>query len=253
MLSKLGVPANIYFHFDECLKELRNRREQVELQMNLYKANQYYEPDIIVSNLQKSDSFSNSSHMLSDANSDISSCLDSNYESDYSANSFHSSKFKMLTLKSLQNEHSSKLSEESTIIAEETQRLSLDLDSSAKELNRQNTNSSVVNNSDDSDVTIGESFSRKMSDQLEVIKSNSESGNEGAMAIALPETSESSSITQMLNLENVNLLENYDPTQKSKFFLRQISDGYMSSNTPLSANSICENPTVNPFFISSDK
>lgn len=218
-LTKMGIPANVYFHFEDCLKELRNRREQVEFQINLYKANQYsLESKQQQQQSNQTDFTSASSCLFSDTNSEISSCMDSNYESDYSANSVQSSRF-TLGEKILNTVYSIEENSNITVTNEEMENHPPERQSTI-----------VVNNSDDSDVTIGENVSRKHSEQLDVILS--ESGNEAVG----PKPSESE-----IGNNNAVFL-------KSRNLLRQTSDGYMSSNTPLSANSICENPAVNPFF-----
>lgn len=88
LLSKMQIPIQLSSQLEECLKELNLRRDQVTEQINIYKLNIELEQEQI--NKKKmldrqnlySNNANNSSHLFSDTNSDISSCLDSNYESD---------------------------------------------------------------------------------------------------------------------------------------------------------------------------
>jgi len=100
LLSKLEIPIQLSSQLPECLKELRQRKEQTINEMNNYKINVEQEKEVqkkhrLLQQQQQqetsndslpvnltNDSSVNSSNIFSDTNSDISSCLDSNYESD---------------------------------------------------------------------------------------------------------------------------------------------------------------------------
>lgn len=61
----------------------------------------------------------------------------------------------------------------------------------------------------------------------------------------------SSPNTQPTSLNQSQTEDNSLDTKTNCHFFRQVSDGYSSSCTPLSASSITEMPSVNPFFVSS--
>ncbi len=99
LLNQLQIPLNLSSQLEECLKELRHRKELLINEMNTYRFN--IEQEQLNKSLQmqaennemvKNSTCPNTSNAFSDTYSDISSCLDSNYESDNnSVQSFQSS------------------------------------------------------------------------------------------------------------------------------------------------------------------
>ncbi len=112
--------------------------------------------------------------------------------------------------------------------------------------------SQAPTNSDDSDVTINESSLNEkelklLSAQLkknQINKQNALAAQEQHSNVVLNRTKSSPEKNLFANSDNQNI------EIKNNFsFFRQISDGYSSSCTPLSASSITnEQPQVNPFF-----
>jgi len=203
----------------------------------------------------------NKQFLLSDAHSDISSCLDSNYESDYSQSQkkreTNMETFAELDLKSMQVE----------------------------EINFARPKSKKPNNSDDSDATVNESQMEELVTSASNMTTSSIDLNnriicllkQGVIAnndktITKTNTSPRASLNLSLKIDNSTGKKNQndepmltpkviqldeeemdqdeqDNQQLSRSFKRQISDGYCSSNTPLSASSMTnEQPNVNPFF-----
>lgn len=103
LLSKLQIPIQLSSQLEECLKELRMRKENLINEMNQYKTSVEAEQELKKRVLQQSESSPgnlnnssiNSSNIFSDTNSDISSCLDSNYESDNNSVRSYQSNFLM--------------------------------------------------------------------------------------------------------------------------------------------------------------
>jgi hypothetical protein len=203
---------------------------------------------------------------LIDNQSDISSCLDSNYESDN--NSVNN-----LTGNDLTGAVTgSGLGPPGDFMLDKQHEDLLNLEIKLREnFGGRQTKQKTPPSSDESDATLSECA---VSSALELVykkslSSNSSSNSDKTVAPGSPKTptptcSMSSDLSK-LNLEKLNL-EKTPPSEASasnsnntnnnnnfKQFSRQLSDGYSSSCTPLSASSINnEQPTVNPFFQSTN-
>lgn len=254
----MQIPIQLSSQLEECLKELNIRRYQVTEQMNLYKLNIELEQEQInkknILDRQKMLSLSaNNSHLFSDTNSDISSCLDSNYESDNNSVRSCQSTF-------FQHNKDSK-HEILNILSVKPDKLQPE-DIFTKESDNQNSQASSNGpaNSDDSDVTINEStLSEKEMRHLsaQIKKSQEDMNNLNSPPPPRPinqkllTRAKSSPNTQPTSLNQSQTEDNSLDTKTNCHFFRQVSDGYSSSCTPLSASSITEMPSVNPFFVSS--
>ncbi len=116
--------------------------------------------------------------------------------------------------------------------------------------------SQAPTNSDDSDVTINESSlnEKELKDLSAQLKKNQiNKQNALAAATAAQEQHTNVVLNRTKSSPETNFFTNSDNQNieiKNNFsFFRQISDGYSSSCTPLSASSITnEQPQVNPFF-----
>lgn len=114
-------------------------------------------------------------------------------------------------------------------------------------------------NSDDSDVTINESTlsEKEMRHISAQLKKSQENMNTPSSPPLQPTNqkllirAKSSPSTQQTFLNPTQTEVNSLDNKANHNFLRQVSDGYSSSCTPLSASSITEVPSVNPFFLSS--
>ena len=298
LLQVMDIPFELYSKVDQCLSELLLRRNNLQEEHERYKlsiaidansansSNQNQTSDQEEMNdqseliseeqeksLLKSDSSmvlqidENNSRdeqvmsqqfLLSDANSDISSCLDSNYESDYS--------------QSQQKRDSS-------------MEAFAQSDLESEQVNFVNTKSNKLTNSDDSDATVNElqmdelvaSTSNMTTSSIDLnnriislLRQSALSNND--KTITKTNTSPRASLNLSLKIDSksgVEMLKDklmqtpkviqlddqemeqdaQDDDQISRSFKRQISDGYCSSNTPLSASSITnEQPNVNLFF-----
>jgi len=186
----------------------------------------------------------------SDTKSEISSCLDSSYESDNNAGGATS-----LCL-SDEQENNRMASSHSMLLPKE---------STVGTLERQITitNSRVLTNSDDSDVTVNEApLTTKKKDEQQKSSSfidltekdtSKESCNSPCKTPTPAEVSFQQQFDDPTNQTNKNDENDNDNNNKikppSKTFMRMNSDGYCSSCTPLSASSINnESPNNNPFF-----
>lgn len=221
LLGKMSVPFHLSSQLEECLKELTTRKDIVLNQINIYEsANRASDPN---------ESFELNS-------------LDSNYESDN--NSVKSS---------------SNLA--SKIITIATNELSTSFETTLNNMN-----------SDDSDVTVNELVhlnENKLSlvprlligsNKMNKNKSNSDSSKTSSTSSDSTTTPGSPKTPTPFSTDNC--LENEIDLNKTTAqssealiskdnlsFMRQLSDGYSSSNTPLSASSINnETPFTNPFF-----
>lgn len=210
--------------------------------------------------LKKSDSnsFQQPQPRQIDNRSDISSCLDSNYESDNNSinyNSFNSVSFS-----------SDNSTAAAAAAATENQFSIFDKDDEFTELSMNKTKPhKAQNSSDDSDATLNDCKLGLIDFQLK--KSNINSGtnkssasssnSDNTIAPGSPKTPTPLSVSacsdllssggdsSCLSLKNENSNENNVRLKIS----RQLSDGYSSSGTPLSASSINnEHPAQNPFF-----
>lgn len=265
LLSKMQIPIQLSSQFEECLKELRNRKEKLIHEMNTYKLNLELEQDqrrkqeeLLQNNLS-----ANNSNILSDTYSDISSCLDSNYESDNnSVRSYQSSL--LIDSHKKRNSIGLLLLPDSAQCRFDENKESLDRLGSEMSMSSTATNSSNGPvNSDDSDVTINESTLnekelRLLSAQITKNDQINDSTTKNTNSTALPETQlTSSTLTRTKSSPGQHSKSNNNADNNSEIknnftFLRQVSDGYSSSCTPLSASSITnEQPHVNPFFLNS--
>jgi len=274
LLSKLEIPVQLSSQLPECLKELRKRKEQTISEMNKYIINCEQEKeaqkklrqqkhqqaeapnDSLPVNLTN-DSSINSSNIFSDTNSDISSCLDSNYESDNNSVRSNQSnfllqgtadknKFNLLHINQIEVKHEN-------------------LKESADKLGSQMFTpniSQAPTNSDDSDVTINESSLNEK--ELKLLSAQLKKNQLNKQNALTDATEATTKLPQETNSNAVLSRTKSSPEKKSYFtnsdnqdieiknnfsFFRQISDGYSSSCTPLSASSITnEQPHVNPFF-----
>lgn len=226
LLGKMSVPFHLSSQLEECLKELTTRKNVVLNQINIYEsANRASDPN---------ESFELNS-------------LDSNYESDN--NSVKSS---------------SNLA--SKIITSATNELSTSFETSLK-IQCETTLNNM--NSDDSDVTVNELIhlnENKLSlvprlligsNKINKNKSNSDSSSKTSSTSSdstttpgSPKTPTPFSTENEIDLKTTTAQSSEALISKDNLsFMRQLSDGYSSSNTPLSASSINnETPFTNPFF-----
>jgi hypothetical protein len=296
LLQKMDIPFELYSKVAECLNELLLRRQSLQEEHDKYmllisidnfngansstlekidsqedlkdlcetksEENSLLKSDSSINeslnkNNKRDEEAINKNFLLSDTQSDISSCLDSNYESDYSQSQQKRDRsmemFTEANMKSTQSE----------------------------QVNLVKPKFNKPTNSDDSDATVNES----QIDELVASASNMTTSTidlnnriislfkQGFIAnndktITKTNTSPRASLNLSLNIDNdVGTEETIETTSvfevdykradqdaqedlhPSRTFKRQISDGYCSSNTPLSANSITnEQPNVNPFF-----
>lgn len=262
LLTKLGIPIQLSSQYEDCLKELLSRKEVVDSELNLYitqlKMQSGEKKDD--SSLNKTNSSfiteaSKNSALISDANSDISSCLDSNYESDYSVKSFNFSVSN--DSKSLNSKFS--IPDENKEAPENNLKASIAYDRQITI-----TNSNAVANSDDSDVTINEVAIGDGKKEAKLLNDNQENGcldinnlvsNQIGDGLDNPSTATPNNTPtdkycfklsdNQAKTDLIGLNDQLNP----KLLSRQFSDGYSSSCTPLSASSINnEQPTKNPFF-----
>lgn len=249
LLSKMDMPIHLSSQLEECLKELHSRQENFLNEMNLYKLNieLVKQEQLNIKNKFDSDnqlkinSSANNSN-ISDTNSDISSCLDSNYESDNnSCRSFQSS----FLVNAVNNENINQLNDSLGLVTNPIELKSDDIRESLDKLGNQpnvtSTSSNGPTNSDDSDVTINESSLNEK--ELKILSAQLKKNQ-----ITTLTRTKSSPAPNETSPEN-----KLDTTNNFSFF-RQLSDGYSSSCTPLSANSISnEQPHINPFFLASSQ
>lgn len=250
LLSKMEIPIQLSSQMEECYKVLCERRDKHIHEMETYKKQQESNKQKALEEkqLNKLNNMSvNTSNAFSDTNSDVSSCLDSNYESDNNSIQSHQSS---LFLETKNNSLGFKQVINSNKMQSEYSKGVLVGQSS----NQVNPTSSTASsngpvNSDDSDVTINESTLnekelRTLSAQLKMNENNSSTSMTQTNQINVL-TRAKSSPCHNYTIDADNKIE-----LKNNFtFFRQISDGYSSSCTPLSASSITnEQPHINPFF-----
>lgn len=226
LLGKMSVPFHLSSQLEECLKELTTRKNVVLNQINIYEsANRASDPN---------ESFELNS-------------LDSNYESDNNS------------VKSFSNLASK-------IITSATNELSTSFETSLK-IQCETTLNNM--NSDDSDVTVNELIhlnENKLSlvprlligsNKINKNKSNSDSSSKTSSTSSdstttpgSPKTPTPFSTENEIDLKTTTAQSSEALISKDNLsFMRQLSDGYSSSNTPLSASSINnETPFTNPFF-----
>ena len=241
----MQIPIHLSSQLDECLRELNDRRDMVLKEIQSYKfnieqANEAVQKKAEAKSAASSATSLSHSNMFSDTNSDISSCRDSNYESDN--NSVISFKFPFIFSKMLKaNEPPVDLN---CLVNNKTIELP-PVDQLAAQ-----TPTACLINSDDSDVTINESslneqelkllssqFLLKLSEEKQIDKKKNR--------VLLTRTKSTPSQQIFLHQDC-----SADESKPVNAFHRQISDGYSSSNTPLSASSISnEHPAVNQFFL----
>lgn len=337
LLIKMNIPINLSSQHEECLKLLHNRRDDVTLQLNTYRAQKVVEMKSTAANAaaaasvsssasggaasvasslrsdsgkQEPDSDNNNKHsgssmmllgalegsqsvndndnngaadnaggmgtgnniLFSDNNSEISSCLDSNYDSDTSfhyknnnnSNSNSNDTGKQFDAKLIE----SFLSRQSTITnslnftAANGGHNTTDADLHAvtdhllKEQMRITEQLETAGAGADADGLLKKVSSRSSSPNTPTNNNNEENA-------AFSPSSVSSSVkgnnNNSNNFESQHHHQTADVETKAKSIkdskllnqgiLRQLSDGYSSSCSPLSASSINnEQPSVNPFF-----
>lgn len=255
MLTKTKIPIQLSSQPEECLQEIHKRKEKLTNALKEYKesklAEKMSEPKTSKHDLGKITPKEVLSHMASllntpksiktpqeeyqvnsDTKSEISSCLDSNYESDSNFNGASS-----ISLSEEKEDESEKLVH------------SLLPKLSVRDLERQITitnDSLILNNSDDSDVTINEAMPSSKNKSETNTLAESEASSELESACKTP-TAEALLATLQYDNTQKSTAQECDITPKT--FMRMNSDGYSSSYTPLSASSInSENPAKNPFF-----
>lgn len=258
LLVRMEIPIQLSSQPDECLQELKTRKEKLLNEQKIYKENQLANKsskavetkttiaDIVTqltsfaaaasaaSTATTNNNTPQETQTNSDTKSEISSCLDSNYESDNNVNGGKtSSAVSFCYSEEIENERA-----EAIGLALPKLRIG--------DLERQITitNSLTVTNSDDSDVTVNEApvISKKKEEQHK-------SSNE---MMSKESSSPSKTPTTDVSLVALNFQHNKSSDGKvepPKTLMRMNSDGYCSSCTPLSASSINnENPNKNPFF-----
>ena len=257
---------------DECLKELQSRRDSLQLELTAYKEKKQAEKlfhdqqtpvetpvdtqtnpltSMLELETQTVDQQNQASHFaatnsFSDSKSEISSCLDSNYESD---NNNGGGSSNLTGNASLSDGFENEQADNYRVLLPSLSVVSLERQMTI-------TNSLVLTNSDDSDVTVNDA-------PLSAKKKQSEQKLTLDVAAAELSDANSSCKTPTIDSLNANLQSNADSDEnrvgssgsdmqaniKPNVLLRQFSDGYSSSCTPLSASSInSEQPSANPFF-----
>lgn len=262
LLNQLQIPLNLSSQFEECLKELTRRKYALINEMDTYKFN--IEQDQLNRSLQmqaqdrndtkNSTNCPNTSQAFSDAYSDISSCLDSNYESD---NNSVSSFFNRETQTNRKDNLLLTLGSNYTNEAQNvnvTDKLGRELSTVSSTTNSSNGGPA---NSDDSDVTINESTLNEK--ELKFLSAQmTKSQNEVSSSNQATITSSNQPLLRVKSTPNKHFNQRQNSDKKLEIknnfnFFRQVSDGYSSSCTPLSASSITnELPNVNPFFMGSN-
>lgn len=267
LLNQLQIPLQLSSQTEECLKELRHQKELLINKLNTYKYNIEQEQlsrSLIIqaqekSNAEKSVNCPNTSNAFSDAYSDISSCLDSNYESDNnSVQSFQSSFFNRETQTNIEDSLPLKLPMginpcKETVKPDEVKD-TLDRELSTVSSSTTNSSNGGPTNSDDSDVTINEStlnekelksLSAQMTKSQNEVASNQITITSSNQPLMRVKSSPNQDFNQRTSDKKLEIKNNFS-------FFRQVSDGYSSSCTPLSASSITnEQPNINPFFMGS--
>jgi hypothetical protein len=263
LLEKMNIPIQLSSQPDECLQMLKKRKEEFMNEQTLYKddENTFHEKvnetdanrmttvvDAVNQlNLNAATSAvatvksSVDNQTNSDTKSEISSCLDSNYESDNNAGGATSSGPSFYLSDEQENDRMT--SSHSILLPKEL---------TVGNLERQITitNSLVLTNSDDSDVTVNEAplNSKKKDEQQKssnfIDLNEKDTSKESNSPCKTPTLDDSKNQTNK-NDDN----DNNEIKPPAKTFMRMNSDGYCSSCTPLSASSINnESPNKNPFF-----
>lgn len=306
LLSKLNIPIHLSSQIDECLKVLYANRDDLQNQLNLYKQNRRDKqsnenkksPKVQdefqlsigassslgsgsggVNESPKSAESSSRAHntnddtkllQLLDNQSDISSNMDSNYESDNNSINLnlHDSTTATnavaaglpsfsLNSDSLEHDAESKQAQikEFTLMKQKTQTSSDESDVTLTECppgiellykKGKSTNSNSSSSNSDNTITPASpktpTPANPFNDCCNKLDLDTLTLDDDEKESASP-TSTASTITASL-----------DPKRKISRQISDISDGYSSSATPLSASSINnEQPTINPFFPSSNK
>lgn len=279
----MNVPIQLSSQYDECLRELASRKQTVLNEMQVYTSENAAR--VALDERAGADNFESKSR---DSN------YESDNNSVTSFQSSMNNVLEKLTSSNFNNDNnSSNIETQLGAIALDVASTSSCLATNLKVQRETSVTSIFVNNSDDSDATIHESQQLMSSDgkrdsvsrllnrskstaaKIKINSSKSSSASSDSTTTPGSPNTPTPHVTDKLDDTETSMDRSFNSTPtlssstvtttkineddssfllNNKDFMRQLSDGYSSSNTPLSASSISnELPTVNVFFQTTTK
>jgi hypothetical protein len=247
------VPIQLSSEPEQCLRELISKRDKLLNELRVYKetkanankpqAKSAAQP--AAGTFEKKTEIENQPiNSFSDTKSE-SSCLDSNYESDNNNNSTTGASSVIFSL--LEDENVREEGTDFRRLHSELHKLSFDHLDQEKSIK----NSVILTNSDDSDVTINDVpiLTKKKMDIKTFFSRTASSDELDACKTPTDTTSPHHHLHDNNNNDDLKVATEPSDQKPTMSLMRQFSDGYCSSYTPLSASSInSEHPAKNPFF-----
>lgn len=242
MLNELEIAITLSSQFEECLKVLRSGRDCLLNEIETYKS--VLKQSIKDANKSKATSeepnekcsLENDIMQRNDAKSVISSCLDSNYESECNSISQGACKLNKIDL---DVKFTAQIEDEQ----EQLNNLTITSTSEAKLILKQDENSKQT----ESELSLYDNILFNKRKNSKSSRSTSSSNSNSDSKTVTPASPKTPSVLT----EDVQAIKRVETEQAIKVhnFSRQFSDGYSSSCTPLSASSInSEQANLNPFF-----